>query len=91
MERATFEFADKSCKQSIRVALYDDLADVVEHAPVGTTISLSRLRVRPFGGDGWTGFVAQGGAAKIVDESSSDWIDPAPREGLLLVFSCLFS
>ena len=64
------------------MALYDDLADVLDQAMVGTTIFLSRLRVRPLDSGGWTGFVGQGGAARIVDESSSDRIDPAAREGL---------
>ena len=86
--RASFEFACTSWKKSIRVSLFEELADVVEHQVVGTTIRLVRLRVRPYG-DGWTGYVGQGGAVKVVEENSDDWIDAVPREGVLLVL-CVF-
>ena len=73
---ATFEFADKSVVQSLRVSLFDDGAGMVAEAKVGDSIYLSRLRVKRYGAEGYVGYVGHGGSARIIPAGSREWIDP---------------
>ena len=91
MQCASFEFADKSVVQSLRVSLFDEVAGMVADAKVGDTIFLSRLRVKRYGAEGYAGYVGHGGSASIIPAGSKEWIDPVPREGLLVLVVALCS